>query len=204
MSNHKWSEEKERLARQLRSEGLSYVQIGLRLGVDNTTVRKHLNPQAGLYSTWMHIKRRCYDPADERYRHYGARGISMWEPWVDGQRLFAADVIGSLGERPTPRHTLDRINNDGNYEPGNLRWALPREQSLNRSGCSPWPNISVSKPKVFAKKISPYLLKVVISKVFVSEEDATGCAEALNKEFGDVIAEITKRLEAWPDNTEVP
>lgn len=55
----------------------------------------------------------------------------MHQPWVANMRLFKEWVLESLGERPTPEHSLDRINNDGNYEPGNLRWATKSEQTLN-------------------------------------------------------------------------
>jgi hypothetical protein len=71
---------------------------------------------------------RCTNPRRKKYPNYGARGITVCEYWKNSFAAFLSDV----GRRPTPRHSIDRINNDGNYEPGNVRWALPVEQAHNR------------------------------------------------------------------------
>jgi hypothetical protein len=84
-----------------------------------------------LYSTWQNIIRRCYVENSDNYSCYGARGISVYEPWRDGASLFIKWVLENLGERPKT-YTLDRINNDGNYQPANLRWASKKEQASNR------------------------------------------------------------------------
>ena len=73
------------------------------------------------------MKRRCFNPNDEHYADYGGRGIAVCQQWVDSFDVFLVDV----GLCP-PRMTLDRINNDGNYEPGNVRWASHRAQCNNR------------------------------------------------------------------------
>ena len=80
------------------------------------------------YNTWRHMKYRCSDPACKKWAHYGGRGIKVCPQWMDFE-TFRKDV----GPRPSPAHTLDRINNDGNYEPGNVRWATFVEQNNNRS-----------------------------------------------------------------------
>lgn len=69
---------------------------------------------------------RCGNPGDPSFQWYGARGITVCERWQQFE-AFLAD----MGERPDGR-TLDRINPDGNYEPGNCRWATSHEQALNR------------------------------------------------------------------------
>ena len=70
---------------------------------------------------------RCTNPNKESYHNYGGRGIKIHPDWFDF-RIFLADV----GPRPSKAHSLDRINVDGNYEPGNVRWATSKEQALNR------------------------------------------------------------------------
>lgn len=82
------------------------------------------------FQSWRSMKKRCYLPNCSEYFRYGGRGIEVCERWLgkDGYKNFLAD----MGERPSPTHSLDRINNDGNYEPSNCRWATKREQVANR------------------------------------------------------------------------
>ena len=79
-------------------------------------------------SAWSSAKKRCYSPTDPRFSLYGVIGIYMCERWRNSLAAFAEDV----GLPPTKDHSIDRINNDGNYEPKNCRWATPSEQSRNR------------------------------------------------------------------------
>jgi hypothetical protein len=87
-------------------------------------------PYPPLYTAWRNMKRRCFNPSDESYHNYGGRGITVCEEWLDWV-LFRDYIAANLGPRP-PGLTLDRIDNDGNYEPGNVRWATYTEQNRNR------------------------------------------------------------------------
>jgi hypothetical protein len=79
------------------------------------------------YDAWAHMIRRCHTPTTHNYANYGGRGISVCERWRYSFENFLAD----MGERPSPKHSLDRRDNNGNYEPANCRWATPIEQGNN-------------------------------------------------------------------------
>lgn len=85
-----------------------------------------------LYGTWKAMRRRCHDPGADNYDRYGGRGIEVYEPWFTDPGAFIDYVEAELGPRPEGT-TLDRIDNDGDYRPGNLRWATPAQQIANRS-----------------------------------------------------------------------
>lgn len=80
-----------------------------------------------LYKTWEGMHRRCENPKHQHYKDYGARGINVCSRW-DSFPNFVQDV----GERPFPGATLDRKNPNGNYEPGNVRWASRSVQQRNQ------------------------------------------------------------------------
>lgn len=80
------------------------------------------------YNSWIGIKQRCLNPKNHAYPRYGGRGISICSEWVND---FAA-FYSHIGPRPGAGYSVDRINNNGNYEPGNVRWATRSEQSKNR------------------------------------------------------------------------
>lgn len=80
------------------------------------------------YRCWRHMINRCENPNVESYKYYGARGIRVHEKW---RRDFAA-FLRDVGPRPSGKHSIDRIDNDGHYEPGNCRWATAEQQVRNR------------------------------------------------------------------------
>ena len=82
------------------------------------------------YSSYIAMKRRCLDKREQSYKHYGGRGITVCERWLESFKNFYAD----MGRRPRVGLSLDRINNDGNYEPSNCRWADAKTQGNNRRG----------------------------------------------------------------------
>ncbi len=89
--------------------------------------RTHGQSNNPLYAVRKMMIQRCHNPKNKRYPEWGGRGISVCQRWRDSVEAFLFDV----GERP-PGCSLDRIDNDGNYEPSNVRWATATEQSRNR------------------------------------------------------------------------
>lgn len=79
------------------------------------------------YRIWSCMIDRCENVNTPAYSDYGGRGIKVCERWRNSFESFLSDV----GKRPSKNHSLDRLNNDGNYEPGNFRWATRKEQSRN-------------------------------------------------------------------------
>lgn len=81
-----------------------------------------------LYGRWRGVINRCENPNQPNYQNYGARGITICPQWRRSFLLFVLD----MGDPPTLTHQLDRINNDGPYEPSNCRWATPSQQRSNQ------------------------------------------------------------------------
>lgn len=100
---------------------------GCQMGGTGREVRHGLS-YTKIYRTWASIKNRCYNINSKAYLDYGGRGIKVAECWRQSFEVFLKDV----GFPPTPEHEIDRINNNGDYEPGNCRWVLTEVQNRNK------------------------------------------------------------------------
>lgn len=89
---------------------------------------KHRLSDTPEHYIWRGMKQRCYNPNNKSFKNYGGRGITICDRWQNSFENFLAD----MGKKPSPTHSIDRVNNDGNYEPANCRWATNQEQSDNK------------------------------------------------------------------------
>lgn len=107
---------------------------GGRSGLHGAVKRTHGQAdKSPLYTTWINIRQRCYNPKNTDYRIYGGRGICMCDAWHESYEAFARDM-GPTWQRGL---TIDRIDSNGNYEPGNCRWVPMSEQWKTRRSHGP-------------------------------------------------------------------
>jgi NTP pyrophosphatase (non-canonical NTP hydrolase) len=138
---------------------------------------KHGGSGTAEFKAWASAKGRCFNPQNSAYRYYGGRGITVCDRWASSFQDFLKDV----GLKPAPEYSLDRINPDGNYEPGNVRWATPTEQIENR--------------KVRGLTFNTYQHETRKTAIYPKETDldaATYCCLGLAGEAGEVAGKLKK------------
>jgi hypothetical protein len=132
-----WNQKKKEYSERYRKEGrrkkydekynADYFQKHKEKSVKKSTKYADDRP---LYRTWYSMKTRCLNEKHEAYPNYGGRGIKVCDRWMKFEN-FEEDINKLIGPRPEGM-TLDRVNNDGDYAPGNVRWATRIEQRANR------------------------------------------------------------------------
>ena len=115
------------LSGRSRSCGCLRLELPIARNRIGPILAAHNRSRTSEYAIWAGMKQRCLNPNNSRWSAYGGRGITICDQWVDSFETFLADV----GPRPSMAHTLDRIDNDGPYAPGNVRWSSASEQQLN-------------------------------------------------------------------------
>lgn len=153
-----------------------------------------LNLTHGLSGTywhwlWIRIRQKCTDPAHHEYKYYGGRGILLYKEWERDFETFYQYLIKTLGKRPSKKHSLDRIDTNKNYEPGNLRWATYSTQRINQrprsSRKSKYQGVRISGNKFSAKITWNY--KNIYLGTFPTQEEA---ARAYNKKAMELHGSI--------------
>lgn len=127
-SQYEWIKRNPNYQKQWR---LSKYGVKPKRGICNR-IHGEGNHQTIEYNRWCGMKSRCYNTTKHNYKYYGGRGIKVCDRWLEPKGKGYLNFISDMGRCPNKRFTLDRINNDGNYEPSNCRWTDKKTQANNR------------------------------------------------------------------------
>ncbi len=167
---------------------------------ENPPRLKHGGKRTITYNSWQGMVSRCLNEKDWKYKRYGGRGITVCRRWSDPDSGFL-NFLEDMGQRPSSAHSIDRINNDGNYEPGNCRWATRAQQNQNvglkKSNSSGYKGIRKSRRRWYAEiRCDGRRIKLGSYRTAVGAALAYNIAsEKLHGEFGvrNALPQMSKR-----------
>lgn len=158
---------------------LHYLRFKKYGSTEDTRHHKAGTPE---HIAWCRLRQRCNNENDKSYSYYGARGISVCKRWDEFENF-----IEDMGNRPTNKHSIDRIDNDGNYEPTNCRWVTKAVQNYNKRYRDSYRGVYQTGSKWLAK-INHNAKDVYLGTFITKEEAAKAWNEAALKYRGEEAA----------------
>jgi hypothetical protein len=151
-----------------------------------------MSHKPGIWRRWQNMKGRCNRVTNSHFADYGGRGIKVCDRWNDSKTGFQA-FYDDMGLPPTPEHTLDRIDVNKGYEPGNVKWSTPKEQNLNKRGTR---KISYNGHIVALKEVCEYMridYTIAHARIYRDNENA----ESVINNMVEIASKEPTQIPMW-------